>query len=526
MKTRPKILIVDDKKENLVSLEKLLKHFDVDFIRALSGNEALSLTLKHEFALGIFDVQMPGMDGYETVEFIYEDPDINNFPIIFVSAIFKDEFHIIKGIQKGAVDFISKPIVPEILQGKVKVFLELYLQKKELENSNIELKKAREIAEKESYAKSIFLATMSHEIRTPMNGIIGVADMLINTDMTKNQKDLLEIIVVSGNNLLTIINDILDFSKIEAGQIKLENIDFSIRDIINENIKLLTFKAKDQNIILSSDIHPEIPDFIKGDPLRLKQIITNLMNNAIKFTKDGNVKIIAEVINISDKNLIVKFSIKDTGIGISKEGAKTLFKSYSQASLSTSRKYGGTGLGLAISKNLSDLMGGEIGVESEENKGSTFWFTAKLEKSTKKKKEKEIEKHGTSKKPFQKPQKKLSILLAEDNLINQKVASANLKRLGHEMDLAQNGSIAVEKFKNNKYDVILMDIQMPEIDGITATKIIREIEKTNNTPETKIIAITANAQKEDRDACMAAGMNGFLTKPFVANELIKVLSFE
>ena len=239
MNIRPKILIVDDRKENLISLEKLLKKFDIEFIRASSGNEALSLTLKHEFALGIFDVQMPGMDGYETVEFIFEDPDIENFPIIFVSAIFKDEFHVIKGIQKGAVDFISKPIVPEILQGKVKVFLELYLQKKELENSNTKLKAAREIAEKESYSKSLFLATMSHEIRTPMNGIIGVADMLSNTELSKNQKDLLEIIIISGKNLMTIINDILDFSKIEAGQIKLENIDFSINNIINEvNIKI------------------------------------------------------------------------------------------------------------------------------------------------------------------------------------------------------------------------------------------------------------------------------------------------
>ncbi|MCD4773632.1 MAG: response regulator [Bacteroidales bacterium] len=524
MKIRPKILIVDDKKENLISLEKLLKHFDVDFIRALSGNEALSLTLKHEFALGIFDVQMPGMDGYETVEFIYEDPDINNFPIVFVSAIFKDEFHIIKGIQKGAVDFISKPIVPEILQGKVKVFLNLYLQKKELEKSNIELKKAREIAEKESYAKSIFLATMSHEIRTPMNGIIGVADMLTNTEMTKSQKELLEIIIVSGSNLMTIINDILDFSKIEAGQIKLENIDFSIHDIIKEIIKLLALKAKDQNTKLSSDIHPEIPDYIKGDPLRLKQTIINLVNNAIKFTKNGTVKIIAEVINIVGENFIIKFSIKDTGIGISKEGAKTIFKSYSQVSSSTSRKYGGTGLGLAISKNLSELMGGKIGVESEETIGSTFWFTTKLEKSTKIKKVEE--KHETSEKATKQPQKKLSVLLAEDNLINQKVASANLKRLGHEMDLAENGSIAVEKFKNNKYDVILMDIQMPEMDGITATKKIREIEKTNNSPEIKIIAITANAQKEDRDLCMTAGMNGFLTKPFVADELINALSIK
>ena len=521
MNIRPKILIVDDKNENLVSLEKLLKKFDVEFIRALSGNEALSLTLKYEFALGIFDVQMPGMDGYETVEFIYEDPDINNFPIIFVSAIFKDEFHIIKGIQKGAVDFISKPIVPEILQGKVNVFLDLYIQKKKLEESNINLKKAREIAEKESYAKSIFLATMSHEIRTPMNGIIGVADILTNTELTKSQKNLLEIIIISGNNLMTIINDILDFSKIEAGKLKLEIVDFSIEATLIENLKLLQLKAKDQNTKLSIDIRPEVPDYCKGDPFRLKQIITNLVNNAIKFTKNGSVKIIVEIIESKEKYNLIKFNIKDTGIGISEEGVNSLFKSYSQVSPSTTRKYGGTGLGLAISKNLSELMGGEIGVESDENIGSNFWFTVKFAKSNKTKTSEKITENPKEK--AQISQKKLSILLAEDNMINQKVASANLKRLGHDLDIAENGAEAIKMFKENKYDVILMDIQMPVMDGITATRKIREIEKSSNKKGIKIIAITANAQKEDKDTCMEAGMNAFLTKPFVAKELIQAL---
>lgn len=521
MEDKLKILIVDDKLENLIALEKILSDFDVDFIRALSGNEALAMTLKHEFALGIFDVQMPEMDGYETVELIHNDPDISYFPVIFVSAIHKDEFNIIKGIEKGAVDFISKPIVPQVLKGKVKVFLDLYEQRKLLQFSNDDLKKAKEEAERNSFLKSLFLATMSHEIRTPMNGIIGVTDLLKQTELTDEQMDLVNIIYISGNNLLTIINDILDFSKIEARQVKLEKVKFNIHKIINEILKLLEIRAKEQEDELNAEIADDVPRLAIGDPLRLKQIIINLVNNAIKFTKKGKVTI--KVLYVSEDNdkQKIRFAIEDTGIGISEEGKKRLFKSFSQISESTQRQYGGTGLGLAISKNLTELMDGEIGVESEEGVGSTFWFTAMLGKTSQKDEDVPIEEKKEEKKSVEKDQK-LEILLVEDNKINQKVAMASLKPFGHKVDLADNGAKAMEKVKEKDYNVILMDIQMPVMDGFTATRKIREYEKEGNRPKSRIIALTANALKEDREKCFDAGMDDFITKPFKRQDIERI----
>ncbi|MCF8233996.1 MAG: response regulator [Bacteroidales bacterium] len=518
MEEKPKILIVDDKPENLVALESILNDFDVDFVRALSGNEALAKTLKHEFALGIIDVQMPEMDGYETVQLIHNDPDISYFPVIFVSAIHKEEFYVVKGIETGAVDFISKPIIPTILKGKVKVFLDLYEQRKLLQISNEELKSAKEEAERNSFLKSLFLATMSHEIRTPMNGIIGVTDMLKHTPLTEEQEDLVNIIYVSGNNLLTIINDILDFSKIEAGQLELESVRFNLRTIINEIIRLLDIKANEQQDELHADLDKHVPTFVIGDPLRLKQIIINLVNNAIKFTKKGKVTLKAEQISEEDKKIKLKFSVIDTGIGISEEGRKRLFKSFSQLSESTQRKFGGTGLGLAISKNLTQLMEGEIGVKSQEGKGSTFWFTAVFDKVDNRG-EKEDQRSSAKKKQKSTDERKLKILLVEDNKINQKVALASLKPFGHDIKVAENGEEAIEKYKNGTFDVILMDIQMPVMDGYSATREIRKIEKTENRPHCKIVALTANARKEDQDESFKAGMDDFISKPFKRQDI-------
>ncbi len=522
MNDKPKILIVDDKKENLVALELLLKDFDVEFVRALSGNEALAMTLKHEFALGIIDIQMPGMDGYETVELIHSDPEIAYFPVIFVSAIHKDEYNIIKGIETGAVDFISKPIVPPILKGKVKVFLDLYEQRKLLQINNEELKHAKEEAERNSFLKSLFLATMSHEIRTPMNGIIGVIDLVRRTELTEDQLELLNIIDISGNNLLSIINDILDFSKIEAGQVQLEKVKFNIYRIIDEVVKLLRIKADERENELVTEIDVSLPKFVMGDPLRLKQIITNLTNNALKFTKRGEVKIKAYLVSEFENKQKLKFEIIDDGIGISEEGKKKLFKSFSQVGDSTQRQYGGTGLGLVISKNLTELMDGEIGVESVEGDGSTFWFTAVFEKPGDE--ETPIPAEATDLlKNNDRQDQKLSILLVEDNKINQKVALASLKPYGHKMDVADNGKVAVDKFRKNDYDLIIMDLQMPVMDGYTATQEIRKYEQESGKTKTKIVALTANAMAEEREKCMKIGMDDFITKPFKALDLERVL---
>lgn len=526
MEGKPKILIVDDKLPNLIALEKVLKGSEVEFVRALSGNEALSLTLKHEFALGIIDIQMPDMDGYETVELINNAPDIAYFPVIFVSAIHKDEFYIVKGIETGAVDFISKPIIPPVLRGKVKVFLDLYEHKKQLERSNEELIIAKEAAEKTNFLKSLFLATMSHEIRTPMNGIIGVTELLKHTELTDDQIDLLNIMTISGNNLLAIINDILDISKIEAGEIKLENIKFNVYNIINETIDLLRIKAGERNNDLFSSINKDVPKLYLGDPLRLKQIITNLMNNSLKFTENGSVKIILEHgLSTKDKQWL-KFSITDTGIGISDEGKEKLFKTFSQVSKSTQREYGGTGLGLAISKNLVEMMNGKIGVESIEGEGSTFWFTVELDSCTDQQIEHidDVDNKSNRLKLNSNNGRVLKILLVEDNIINQKIGLGVLKPFNHNVVIAENGQEAVNKFESFKPDLILMDIQMPIMDGFTATKKIREIEEANAYNHTKIVALTANALQEEKRKCYDSGMDDFVAKPFKISDIEKVLS--
>ena len=522
MLPKPKILIVDDKMENLVALEVVLKDLDVQFVRALSGNEALTHTLKHEFALGVFDVQMPDMDGFETLQFIKEDDDIANFPVIFVSAIYKEDSYILKGIETGAVDFISKPIIPAILQGKVKVFLDLYEQKRLLEQSNGELKIAKEKAEKKDMLKSLFLATMSHEIRTPMNGIIGVSELLKQTKLSQEQLDLLNIMTVSGNNLLMIINDILDISKIEAGQIKLENHPFDLHLIANEIVKLLEFKASENNNKLLLEIGKDVNQFYVGDSIRLRQIIINLANNAVKFTKNGTVKIIISFVSTKDNKDRLLFKIVDNGIGISGKDQGKLFKVFSQVDQTSQREYGGTGLGLAISKSLVEMMEGKIGVDSVVGAGSTFWFNAVFEKSDKK----SIGENADESLTISKEERgeSMNILLVEDNLINQKVATGIIKKLGYDITIAGNGKIGVDLFKTNDFNVVLMDIQMPVMDGFAATKEIRKWEEQEERTPCVIIALTANALKEDKEKCFAVGMNQFLSKPFKIKDIERVLN--
>jgi len=380
------------------------------------------------------------------------------------------------------------------------------------------LKHSQDRTEASNHLKSLFLANISHEIRTPMNGIIGMYNVLKQTELTDEQREYLDIINLSGHNLLTIIDDILDLSKIEAGQLILEKKDFVLSNEIEYIYKLLEIKAKGKGIRLVTSIDKRIPDELFGDYLRLKQIIINLTNNAIKYTKEGSVTIQVDLISLEASKCLVKFSIIDTGIGISEEDKIKLFKAFSQIDSTTTRKYGGTGLGLAIAKNLCALMNGEIGVESEVGKGSVFWFTAQLDKSSELISE-------ASKEPevFVDKQKPLNILLVEDNLLNQKFAVATLKKEGHRIEIAENGKIAVDLFKQNHYDLILMDIQMPVMDGIEATRSIREYEEKYQKTNVQIVAITAYVIEKDRKLCISAGMDEYIAKPYKPKELVSMI---
>lgn len=418
-------------------------------------------------------------------------------------------------IGKGNLKARFQPLSENDLLGNA-----LIKMQSDLVNTNKQLAESIGKAIAATNAKSIFLANMSHEIRTPLNGIIGMTDVLKESGLKNEQIDYLNIIEMSGNNLLTIINDILDFSKIESGQIELENIELNLRNEIGQVIKLLDNKARRKGIYLKTEIDEQIPETIKGDPVRIKQVLINLVNNGIKFTEKGGITLAVSV-SKSDMPLVtMMFRVTDTGIGISDKGMTRLFQSFSQTDISTTREYGGSGLGLAISKKLVELMHGEIGVESEVGKGSKFWFTAKFESDTTIKKEyvSISDSQGT-------PEvKKLSVLLAEDNVINMKVAFLMLNRLGHDIEVAENGKVAVEKFSKKRFDIILMDIQMPLMDGIEATREIRNIEyESKSKIRIPIIAVTANALMGDRERFLEAGMDNYISKPFKPDELEEIL---
>jgi len=389
-------------------------------------------------------------------------------------------------------------------------------QRKRIEK---ELHRAKEIAEAASKTKSEFLANMSHEIRTPMNGVLGTLQLLQGSELTESQQQYVSIAYNSGESLLSLLNDILDFSKIEAGKLELELIPFDLRNLSHELTVLLKQKAAERGVVLKTDLDAQIPKIIKGDPVRIRQILVNLMTNAIKFTEKGNVTIKAGVLEKSEKVVRIRLQVNDTGIGIAEKSQRKLFNSFTQADGSTTRKYGGTGLGLAIVRQLVTMMRGRLGVESEEGKGSCFWAEISFEIP-------DIVIEGSQAPVAQIPQELVGhVLLVEDNPVNQIIATKMLEKNGLSFEVANNGEEALSRLKaEHDFDLVLMDCQMPIMDGYAATQALREFETENNSQYLPVIAMTANAMEGDKEKCFDSGMDDYVSKPVNQQVLKETLS--
>ncbi|REA64105.1 hybrid sensor histidine kinase/response regulator [Dyadobacter luteus] len=620
---KTKILLLDDREENLLSLKAILDRDDIAIYETTSPNEALRIVWDNDIAVALVDVQMPGMDGFEFAETLASNPKTKEILIIFVTAISKETTYAVRGLKSGAIDYLYKPLDPYITNAKVDALIRLSRSQREVRDKNrllenyatvvtnspdiiatiepetgriksinpsvntilglspadlintsmldllveprssnlqevlvkrsytegntiviedrfvgmlrqpvwLELRlmyknrllfvnlhdigkrkayerdlvDAQQVAERARKTKESFLANMSHEIRTPLNGIIGIANVLEATELDFSQRNLLEMLTQSSASLLNILNDILDISKIDEGKFSIVLQSVDLRNLIKGILDLLKFKADEKQIALRSYVDPNVPECVMADGLRLNQILMNLAGNALKFTASGSVEVRVENTGSVGQFHQIRFSVVDTGIGISQDAMANIFSEYGQATDKTAHLYGGTGLGLTISKKLVGLMNGELKVESEINKGSEFYFTFNLAE------EKRVVASKESV-PFNElaPFTGKKVLVAEDNKVNALLIRKYLTSWNVDLTMVENGQEVIDALSDGKFDILILDTRMPVMDGFEAARFIRQ----NMKLDIPILSLSATVLAEEVQEALSAGMNDTLAKPF------------
>ena len=532
------ILVVDDALESLQLLSTLLDAEGYLVLPADGGELALAALRVRRPDLILLDIRMPGMDGFEVLRQIKADSGLADIPVIFLSAV-TDAEQRVEGLKRGAVDFVAKPFQREELLARVQTQVELQRarsslrqQADALRESNhrlqaeiavrqgveADLRAAKTSAETANIAKSAFLANMSHEIRTPLNAITGMVNIIKRSGATAEQIDRLDKIDAAGHHLLEVINAILDLSKIEAGKFSLEQADVSVASLAANVVSILHDRAAAKSLKLQLETE-SLPHHLLGDQTRLQQALLNYVNNAIKFTEAGGVTVRIKCTEETVDSVMLRFEVQDTGIGIAAEVIPRLFSAFEQADNSTTRQYGGTGLGLAVTKRLAQLMGGDAGASSSPESGSTFWFSARLTKGGSANSAPAENRSDAEARLHAQHQGK-SILVVDDDPMNLEVASMLLEDSGLRVDRASDGEAAVAMASAKDYALILMDMQMPKLDGLQATRQIRALPRAATVP---ILAMTANAFVEDKQRCFAAGMNDFVSKPYDPDALFVTL---
>jgi signal transduction histidine kinase/HPt (histidine-containing phosphotransfer) domain-containing protein/BarA-like signal transduction histidine kinase len=523
------LLAVDDEPSNLLVLEHAFQGHH-QLLTAMDGEEALELARERQPELVLLDVVMPGMNGYEVCRRLKADPATRDIPVIFVTAqhnVGDEEL----GYEMGAVDFIAKPLNISVTRVRVRTHLRLRRAMDELKllNETLEqrirertraLEAAMVQADAANRAKGDFLSNMSHEIRTPMNSVIGMAHRALRNNPNPAVRDCLRKIQDAGEHLLGIINDILDFSRVESGKLELDAADFELAGTF-KRIEALTGPAAElKGLRLDFDIDPALPAWVNGDPRRVEQVLLNYVGNAVKFTRFGAIRVRARLERRSADGLAVRFEVEDQGIGMTPEQTLQLFRPFTQADTSTTRLYGGSGLGLAISKQLAHLMGGDVGVDSELGRGSTFWFTAQLRPARGHVPPAASPADDGPPPAIVERLRGKRVLVAEDNDVAAEITRELLVDAGALPEMVRDGREAVVAMEPGHFDLVLMDLQMPVMDGYAATRAIRRQPLGRSVP---VLALSANTGAEVSARCTDAGMDGLLSKPLVPRKFYEAL---